>query len=138
MRKSVKKPKRAKEFEDPKLAFVKEYKYTLEVDELVPSGAAQYVLFLVLLFLLSCRTLIRFHGLFIYVRSFDAGQEHFVRYAALVDADTLPFVRASESDRVIDSARNWTAGEDQRLSFLERIFLMQLKFRVCERAEVHP
>ena len=43
-------------------------------------------------------------------RSYDAGQEVYTRYASLVDADRLPFVRASGSDRVIESASNWTAG----------------------------
>ena len=44
-------------------------------------------------------------------RSSDAGQEHFVRYADLVNEEMLPFIRASESNRVIDSAGNWSAGE---------------------------
>ncbi|KAF8549943.1 acid phosphatase [Imleria badia] len=83
IQKSVKKLKRAKKFKDPKLAFVDQYEYTLGIDDLVPFGAAQ---------------------------SFDAGQEHVVRYAGLVNEDMLPFIRASESGRVIDSARNWTAG----------------------------
>ncbi|KIK96092.1 hypothetical protein PAXRUDRAFT_826324 [Paxillus rubicundulus Ve08.2h10] len=91
IKKSVKKLKRAKKFKDASLKFVKDYKYALGVDDLVPFGAAQ---------------------------SFDAGQHHFARYADLVNQDMLPFVRASESDRVIDSARNWTAGfahaSDQR------------------------
>ncbi|KAF9233784.1 histidine phosphatase superfamily [Melanogaster broomeanus] len=83
IKKSVKKLKRAKSFRDASLKFVEDYKYALGVDDLVPFGAAQ---------------------------SFDAGQQHFARYAGLVNADMLPFVRASDSDRVIDSARNWTAG----------------------------
>lgn len=45
-------------------------------------------------------------------RSFDAGQEHYVRYAALVSDQMLPFIRASDSDRVVDSAGNWSAGEE--------------------------
>ncbi|KAF8837295.1 acid phosphatase [Paxillus ammoniavirescens] len=91
IKKSVKKLKRAKKFKDAPLKFVKDYKYALGVDDLVPFGAAQ---------------------------SFDAGQQHFGRYAGLVNEDMLPFVRASESGRVIDSAGNWTAGfahaSDQR------------------------
>ncbi|KIJ69724.1 hypothetical protein HYDPIDRAFT_22894 [Hydnomerulius pinastri MD-312] len=83
MKKSVKKLKRAKKFKDDDLKFVKKYKYALGIDNLVPFGAAQ---------------------------SFDAGQHHFARYSNLVGEDMLPFVRASESDRVMDSARNWTAG----------------------------
>ncbi|KIJ13338.1 hypothetical protein PAXINDRAFT_170613 [Paxillus involutus ATCC 200175] len=91
IKKSLKKLKRAKNFKDASLAFVKDYQYALGVDDLVPFGAAQ---------------------------SFDAGQQHFARYAGLVNEDMLPFVRASESGRVIDSAGNWTAGfahaSDQR------------------------
>lgn len=41
----MKRLKRAKKFKDPKLAFVQQYEYTLGVDDLVPFGAAQYVLF---------------------------------------------------------------------------------------------
>ncbi|KAH0840375.1 histidine phosphatase superfamily [Lanmaoa asiatica] len=83
MRKSLEKLKRAKKFKDPKLAFVNQYEYALGIDDLVPFGAAQ---------------------------SFDAGQDHFVRYAGLVNEEMLPFIRVSESGRVIDSARNWTTG----------------------------
>lgn len=43
-------------------------------------------------------------------RSFEAAEVHFERYAALVDDDRLPFVRASSSQRVVDTATNWTAG----------------------------
>jgi len=104
----VKKLKRAKKFKDPKLAFVKEYEYTLGVDDLVPFGAAQYVLFL-LLFLIILMFVIFYLAV---SRSYDAGQEHFMRYAGLVNEEMLPFIRASESQRVVDSAWNWTAGEE--------------------------
>lgn len=43
-------------------------------------------------------------------RSYASGQEVFVRYSSIVDAENLPFVRASGSERVIQSATNWTAG----------------------------
>ena len=43
-------------------------------------------------------------------RSFDAGQLAFVRYKALIDKDKLPFVRSDNSERVVASATNWTAG----------------------------
>ena len=103
----MKKLKRAKKFKDSKLAFVDHYKYTLGIDDLVPFGAAQYVLGL----FLFCT-----HAYFSFrlpvSRSFDAGQEHFVRYASLVNEEMLPFIRASESDRVIYSAGNWSAGEE--------------------------
>ena len=36
--------KQAKEFNNPNLTFVSQYEYTLGTDDLVPFGAAQYVL----------------------------------------------------------------------------------------------
>ncbi|KAG1743648.1 histidine phosphatase superfamily [Suillus paluster] len=83
MKKSVKRLKGAKSFRDASLDFVANYTYALGTDDLVPFGAAQ---------------------------SFEAGQLHYGRYASLVNEDMLPFVRASGSDRVINSALNWTAG----------------------------
>lgn len=47
----MKKLKRAKKFKDSKLAFVNQYEYTLGIDDLVPFGAAQYVLSPLLSFL---------------------------------------------------------------------------------------
>ncbi|OAX37444.1 acid phosphatase [Rhizopogon vinicolor AM-OR11-026] len=81
--KSVKRLKRAKHFRDSSLTFVANYTYALGVDDLVPFGAAQ---------------------------SFEAGQVHYDRYASLVDKGMLPYVRASGSNRVVDSALNWTVG----------------------------
>ncbi|KAG9310358.1 histidine phosphatase superfamily [Chiua virens] len=82
---SVESIKNATAFNSPSLQFVKDYNYTLENNGyLVPFGAAQ---------------------------SFDAGQEHYVRYASLVSEEMLPFVRASGDERVVESALNWTAGE---------------------------
>jgi hypothetical protein len=43
-------------------------------------------------------------------RSFKAGQLTFERYRHLVNDSAIPFVRASGSDRVVQSATNWTAG----------------------------
>ena len=43
-------------------------------------------------------------------RSYDAGQLAFVRYKALITKDKLPFVRSDNSERVVASANNWTAG----------------------------
>ncbi|KAH7887296.1 histidine phosphatase superfamily [Phlebopus sp. FC_14] len=83
IQKSVKKLQRATTFKDKSLDFVADYTYTLGTDDLVAFGAAQ---------------------------SFDAGQVHYARYSSLVSDDVLPFVRASGSDRVVDSATNWTAG----------------------------
>jgi len=43
--------------------------------------------------------------------SYDAGRTTFVRYASLLSSSkTLPFVRASDSQRVIESSTNWTYG----------------------------
>ncbi|KAG0695990.1 histidine phosphatase superfamily [Suillus ampliporus] len=83
MKKSVKRLKSAKSFLDASLDFVANYTYALGTDDLVPFGATQ---------------------------SFEAGQLHYGRYASLVNERMLPFVRASGSDRVVDSALNWTAG----------------------------
>ncbi|KAG2012915.1 hypothetical protein CC2G_009864 [Coprinopsis cinerea AmutBmut pab1-1] len=70
---------------DPRLEFLKEYEYPLGVNELVPFGAFQ---------------------------SAEAGAKTWERYRKLVRKGKagLPFVRASGSERVIDSATNWTAG----------------------------
>jgi hypothetical protein len=43
-------------------------------------------------------------------RSSLAGKITYERYRHLVGNDSTPFVRASDSPRVIDSATNWTAG----------------------------
>ncbi|EJD01743.1 phytase [Fomitiporia mediterranea MF3/22] len=68
---------------DPRLKFLQNYKYDLGEDGLVAFGAAQ---------------------------SFDSGQYDFTRYKDLVNKTNLPFIRASGSERVIDSANNWTSG----------------------------
>ncbi|KAH9919703.1 histidine phosphatase superfamily [Fomitopsis serialis] len=65
------------------LAFVSNYTYTLGQNSLVSLGAQE---------------------------SYDSGKEVYTRYAPLVDAENLPFVRASGSERVEQSATNWTAG----------------------------
>ncbi|KAG1743645.1 histidine phosphatase superfamily [Suillus paluster] len=94
MKKSVKRLKSAKSFLDASLDFVVNYTYALGTDDLVPFGAAQ---------------------------SFEAGQLHYGRYASLVNEDMLPFVRASESNRVVDSALNWTACNQQYTPILSVI-----------------
>ncbi|CCL99914.1 uncharacterized protein FIBRA_01939 [Fibroporia radiculosa] len=69
---------------DPQLAFIANFTYSLGEDDLVPFGAQE---------------------------SYDAGVQAYERYAALVNnAADLPFVRASDSSRVVQSATNWTAG----------------------------
>lgn len=80
---SVKKLQQASSFNVPDLEFVKDYKYTLGAEDLVLYGAQQ---------------------------SFDLGETDSVRYAVLLNKTSVPFVRASESGRIIDTARNWTAG----------------------------
>ncbi|KAJ6618846.1 histidine phosphatase superfamily [Mycena sp. CBHHK59/15] len=67
----------------PAMDFLPSFVYTLGINDLVPFGAQQ---------------------------SFDSGALVFERYSHLIDADNLPFVRASSGDRVVQSARNWTQG----------------------------
>lgn len=86
-------------FTDAKFNFIKSFKYDLGNSDLVPFGAAQYV----------TRYFTGCHLTSVY-RSFDAGQEAFARYSKLVSKNNLPFIRADGSDRVVDSATNWTAG----------------------------
>ncbi|KAJ3711961.1 histidine phosphatase superfamily [Lentinula raphanica] len=80
---AVNKLQNATAFEDPKLEFVRDYTWKLGISDLVSFGAAQ---------------------------SLIAGAEAYQRYEDLVDLDTIPFVRASGSERVIESATNWTYG----------------------------
>ncbi|TFY68545.1 hypothetical protein EVJ58_g941 [Rhodofomes roseus] len=65
------------------MQFISNFTYDLGEDDLTPYGALQ---------------------------SYDAGVEAYQRYTSLVEANGLPFVRASSSQRVVDSAGNWTAG----------------------------
>ncbi|EGN94959.1 hypothetical protein SERLA73DRAFT_187231 [Serpula lacrymans var. lacrymans S7.3] len=83
MKSALEKLSQVEKYNDENFQFLRQYEWTLGVDNLVPFGAAQ---------------------------SFDAGQEHYRRYAHLLARDRLPFVRASSSDRVVVSALNWTAG----------------------------
>ncbi|OSD04415.1 phytase [Trametes coccinea BRFM310] len=80
---AIAKLKAADSYTDPLLAFVENYTYILGLDDLVPFGASQ---------------------------SSSAGREVFQRYRSLISNEQLPFVRASSSDRVVASAKNWTAG----------------------------
>ncbi|KDQ61378.1 hypothetical protein JAAARDRAFT_171559 [Jaapia argillacea MUCL 33604] len=80
---AIAKMQRADEFKDPRLNFLRNHSYFLGADDLVPLGAEQ---------------------------SFEAGMVAFSRYSSLVSGENLPFVRASGSERVVDSAMNWTAG----------------------------
>ncbi|KAL1717371.1 histidine phosphatase superfamily [Schizophyllum commune] len=71
------------EYNDKKIAFVADYEYDLGVSHLIAFGARQ---------------------------SYEAGEEVYERYSDLVSNGSIPFVRASGSERVIDTATNWTAG----------------------------
>ncbi|KAF9077976.1 phytase [Rhodocollybia butyracea] len=68
---------------DSGLEFIRDFTFDLETDELVPFGATE---------------------------SSVAGAEAFYRYRHLLSRDNIPFVRASSSSRVVNSARNWTEG----------------------------
>ncbi|KAK7038073.1 phosphoglycerate mutase-like protein [Favolaschia claudopus] len=80
---AVQKLQSVNEYAHPSMNFLSSFVYTLGTNDLVPFGALQ---------------------------SHEAGGTVFERYAGLVDADNLPFVRASSGTRVVDSANNWTAG----------------------------
>ncbi|KAF8329901.1 phytase [Amanita rubescens] len=75
--------KSAEAYLHPHLIFLKSYEYDLRINDLVYFGAQQAKF---------------------------TGKETFLRYPYLVNEDNLPFVRASGSQRVIDSATNWTLG----------------------------
>ncbi|KAF9445834.1 phosphoglycerate mutase-like protein [Macrolepiota fuliginosa MF-IS2] len=68
---------------DERLKFITDYKYNLGIDDLLPFGAFQ---------------------------TSESGRKSFVRYPTLADEDNLPFVRASGSERVIESAFKWIKG----------------------------
>jgi len=70
-------------YTDPRIAFLKDYKYELGMNGLVAFGAHE---------------------------AQHAGKVYYDRYSDLVSLDNLPFVRASSSSRVVQSATNWTAG----------------------------
>jgi len=44
------------------------------------------------------------------IQSFESGKTAFHRYSSLVTKDDIPFVRASGMSRVVETAKNWTAG----------------------------
>ncbi|KAF5363805.1 hypothetical protein D9756_000048 [Leucocoprinus leucothites] len=80
---ALNKLKSATSYTHPSLQFLKTFTYDLGTDVLVPFGALQ---------------------------SYVAGQSAFIRYKDLIDHSNIPFIRASGSERVIDSATNWTDG----------------------------
>lgn len=70
--------------DDSPLRFVKDYKYKLASDDLIPFGAKQ---------------------------SEKLGEVDFIRYQKLLKGKKgVPFLRASGIGRIIDSAGNWTRG----------------------------
>ncbi|TFK24698.1 phytase [Coprinopsis marcescibilis] len=83
IRGALEKLQSANAYLDPRLSFLKDYRYQLGLDDLVPFGAFQ---------------------------SAESGAKMYERYRKLVSKGNVPFVRASGSVRVIDSATNWTAG----------------------------
>ncbi|KAF8187185.1 phytase [Pholiota molesta] len=81
---AVTKLQSATNYSNPKLDFLRNYAYTLGKNgDLVPFGAFQ---------------------------SEEAGKTAYTRYSWLIFEENLPFVRASSSERVVDSATNWTLG----------------------------
>ncbi|KAJ7098350.1 phosphoglycerate mutase-like protein [Mycena epipterygia] len=72
-----------KVYTDSRLDFLNTFVYSLEENLLVPLGAIQ---------------------------SFASGERAFDRYSSLVAPDDVPFVRASGMSRVVETAKNWTAG----------------------------
>ncbi|KAF5354057.1 hypothetical protein D9756_006977 [Leucocoprinus leucothites] len=70
-------------YHSPELQFLNDYSYDLGAESLVPFGAEQ---------------------------SWLSGVGAYKRYGSLVDHANLPFMRASLSDRVVMSAKNWSEG----------------------------
>lgn len=79
----VRKLQSSKIYTDPRLSFLQTFVYSLGENLLVHLGAMQ---------------------------SFESGETAFGRYSSLVAEDDLPFVRASGMSRVVETAKNWTAG----------------------------
>jgi len=80
---AVLKIRAAESYTDERLQFIADYEYDLGVADIIPFGAFQ---------------------------TSESGRKTFVRYPTLVNKTNLPFVRASGSKRVIDSARKWIEG----------------------------
>ncbi|KAH9948287.1 acid phosphatase [Amylocystis lapponica] len=89
-RKSVERLGSARKFIDSRLDFLGDYEYTLGEELLIPFGATQ---------------------------SFEAGEEAYKRYAHLVSPEDVPFVRASDASRVVQTAGNWTVGDQELISY---------------------
>jgi hypothetical protein len=87
-------------YADHRMEFLSNYTYDLGQNDLLPLGASECDRFTIILEV----TQIAFDSL----RSFLAGALQFERYCDIVGSENLPFVRASSSKRVIESAINWT------------------------------
>ncbi|KZT12295.1 phosphoglycerate mutase-like protein [Laetiporus sulphureus 93-53] len=70
-------------YHDERLDFLEDYEYNLDEDVLVPLGMRQ---------------------------SWESGYEAFARYGEVIKKEKTIFLRASDSQRVVDSAVNWTKG----------------------------
>ncbi|KAJ3565628.1 hypothetical protein NP233_g7513 [Leucocoprinus birnbaumii] len=70
-------------YTDAHFEFIKNYEYDLNTDDLLPFGEHQMS---------------------------ESGRKSFVRYASLANEHNIPFVRASGSDRVIQSTAKWIDG----------------------------
>ncbi|KAI0306401.1 acid phosphatase [Multifurca ochricompacta] len=80
---AVDKLQNIKDYKEDYLTFLRNFTWNFGADDMLPFGAKQ---------------------------SYEAGVVAFNRYAHIVTEDSPPFVRAASSQRVIDSAANWTAG----------------------------
>lgn len=45
------------------------------------------------------------------IRSWTSGAVAYTRYKTLIDDKNMPFIRASLSERVVESALNWSEGQ---------------------------
>ncbi|KZT68433.1 phytase [Daedalea quercina L-15889] len=80
---AVSKLVQADKYKIPELKFLKNYEYALDEDHLIPLGEEQ---------------------------SWESGVEAHERYTKLVQGVSDVFVRASDMERVVESAGNWTRG----------------------------
>ncbi|KAF8217793.1 phytase [Mycena galopus ATCC 62051] len=79
----VNKLQSAEFYTDPRLDFLHTFEYSLDEALLVPLGAIQ---------------------------SAASGKTVFQRYSSLITEDDIPFIRASGMSRVVETAKNWSAG----------------------------
>lgn len=112
---SIGKLQNATQYLDTKFDFLNDFEYDLGTADLIPFGASQCVLTFLRDHIIATR-LTLFNSVF---RSFEAGKEAWERYSKLVKSGgDAPFVRASSSQRVVDTATNWTAGTSYSVCLL--------------------